>query len=78
MAPAAGKLHSGPSLAPSQLPLPAKLSATCWPFKQSHFSAPLTHRVLSTFLLFIFQMIHFLPVFSFPLLPALEKVLGKG
>lgn len=61
-----------PSPALPPLPLPAM----GWPFKQSHFSAPLTHMVLSAFLLFIFQMIHFLPVFSLPLLPALEKVLG--
>lgn len=33
----------------------------------SYFSVPLTHKVLLPFLLFIFQMIHFLPVFS-PLL----------
>uniref|UniRef100_A0A671DVB7 Serine/threonine-protein kinase 40 n=1 Tax=Rhinolophus ferrumequinum TaxID=59479 RepID=A0A671DVB7_RHIFE len=47
-----GRPHSSecsrwPRLALSQLPLPAQHSAMCWPFKQSLFSAPLTHRFLS-------------------------------
>lgn len=39
--------HSGPAWPSLSFLFLPKCSAMCWPFKQSHFSAPLTHGVLS-------------------------------
>lgn len=72
-----GAVEAGPSLGLSQLPPPARgLVLPCAGPLNGHIVLPLTHWVSLSLSALLFQMIHFLPVFSHFLFPAPEKVLG--